>query len=432
MKRHLRSFGMGASLWLALASPSLAAEAPLTLHEVVGLARDRHLSVKASRHMLQAAEAQKSEAFSRYLPSLGLETGPSYSHLPGANLAAIPGVGGMVGFPSSGTVIDTTLSLRQVVFDGFATSDAVRLAELGVDISREQLKASEQETMQNAALAYFQVLRAEGLRRVATETLAQDEEHLHQGEARFAAGNTTRMDVLQLKAIVANARVALKQAQNAVEIARLGLAHAIAQPVADRPLAAPQGLSVRLQESASAIRQRPDFRQAELRVTQSETRSALESRGLWPTISATSRYSQRDANQGIVSAGVTVGWSFLDSSRVLRRMEASQNEAEASRLQLQLTSQVIELELQQGLKRRDEALGRAEALKEGLAAAQEAYRLAKERFVAGLATNVELRDVQTTLVQTENSLLQAETDWREAEVRLARAMGVDLAGFLAQ
>ncbi|MNT95961.1 Outer membrane efflux protein [compost metagenome] len=72
------------------------------------------------------------------------------------------------------------------------------------------------------------------------------------------------------------------------------------------------------------------------------------------------------------------------------------------------------------------------ALQEALTAAQEAYRLATSRFEVGLATNMELRDVQTTLVQTENNLLQAETDWREAEVRLARAMGVDLAGYLGR
>ncbi|GEM_PF-2170751 len=433
MKQISSIMGVGATLWLALTLQ--AAATPLTLGEAVKLAHGRHLSVQASQHMLRSAQAQQREAASRYWPSISLETGPSYSHLPGAGFGSIPGMGGMVGFPSSGTVVDTTLSVRQTLFDSFATHDAVRFAELGVEIGQQQLKQVEQETMLNAALAYFQVLRAEGLRRVAAENAKQNADHMRLGRSRLAAGTTTQMDVLQLQAISANAQVALIQAENAVEIARLGLSNAINQPLDNRELVAPQAFAVLATADAAklaTVQQRPDFQQAQLRMKQSETRASLEGRGLWPTVSANSRYSQRDTNQGTLSAGVTVSWNALDSSRVLSRISASENEAEASRLQLQLTQQAIELELQRGLKTRDEAQRRAVALKEGLSAAQEAYRLAKSRFELGLAMQVELRDVQTTLVQTENNMLQAETDWREAEVRLARAMGVDLAGFLGR
>lgn len=431
---------MGATLWLALTFPVVAATSgpasPLTLGEVVHLALDRHISVQASQHMLRAAEAQRREASSRYWPSIGLETGPSYSHMPGSGIASFPGVGGMVGFPSSGTVVDTTLSLRQTIFDSFATQDAVRMAELGVELGQQQLKQTEQDTMLSAALAYFQVLRAEGLRRVAAEDHEQNEEHLRLGQSRVEAGTATLMDVLQLKAIASNSRVALLQSQNAVEIARLSLSNAINQPVENRALVTPQALGLpgtgNAAQLASVFPERPDYQQALLRTKQSETRASLEGRGLWPTLAASSRYSQRDTNQGILSAGVTVNWNVFDAMRVKSRIEASESEAEASRLQLQLTKETIELELQRGVKTRDEARSRTVALKEGLQAAQEAYRLAKSRYALGMATQLELRDVQTTLVQTENRLLQAETDWREAEVRLARAMGVDLSRILGR
>lgn len=442
MYRNSTKLVAGAALWLALAAQAAAAPvaagnaSPLTLREVVKLAREHHLSVQASRHMLRSAQAQQREAASRYWPSISLESGPNYSYLPGMNIGSIPGMGGMVGFPSSGTVVDTTLSLRQTIFDSFATPDAVRLAELGVEIGEQQLKQAEQDTMLNAAIAYFQVLRAEGMRRVAAENLKQNEEHLRLGQSRLVAGTATQMDVLQLRAIASNARVALTQAENAIDLARLGLANAINQPLDDRSLAIPQAFGDLAVGDSTAlgatVQQRPDFQQAQLRTKQSETRASLEGRGLWPTVAASSRYSQRDTNQGLLSAGVTMSWSVFDSARVRSRITASENEADASRLQLQLTKQAIELELLRGVKTRDEAHSRALALKEGLKAAQEAYRLGKSRFELGLATQVELRDVQTTLVQTENNLLQAETDWREAEVRLAKAMGVDLSGFLGR
>ena len=64
-------------------------------------------------------------------------------------------------------------------------------------------------------------------------------------------------------------------------------------------------------------------------------------------------------------------------------------------------------------------------------AAQEAYRLAVQRFKVGLATTFEVTDVQNTLIQASNNYVQATNDLRVAELRLARALGVDLASYLS-
>ena len=79
-----------------------------------------------------------------------------------------------------------------------------------------------------------------------------------------------------------------------------------------------------------------------------------------------------------------------------------------------------------------EAKQRVETAREGLQSAQEAYRLAVKRYQVGIGTTFEVTDVQSTLVQSGNNYVQATNDLRVAEVRLARALGYDLAQLLTK
>jgi len=56
-------------------------------------------------------------------------------------------------------------------------------------------------------------------------------------------------------------------------------------------------------------------------------------------------------------------------------------------------------------------------------AAAEAHRVLGERFAAGVATNTEVLDAQTAMLQAELDRTRALSNARIAEARLARAVG---------
>jgi outer membrane protein TolC len=420
----------------ALAQPG---DPALDLLDTVQLARDNSLAAQLARQQLQGTQANRALTLGQVLPTFSLQTSANYNELPGGGFAALLGSGsggGLVGFPAQGVTVDNTLQAQQVIFDAFATRDALAIADLQLKASQLAVVQAEQDAMRDAAVAYFQVLRAQGLADVSAETVTQTQEQLRLGELKLKAGTGTRAEVLQLRANLANAQGSLTQARNGVNIARLQLSNAVNAPVGDRPLdASPRVPTLAVspeKDLSSGIARRTEVQRLALQQEANETQVGLESRALWPNVAAVGRYSQRGFNQGQFLAGLNVNWALFDGFKTRNRMELAQNNAEVAKVQVEQTRQQIALDIRQQYQTREEARTRIATAREGLSAAQEAYRLALKRFQVGLATTFEVSDVQNTLVQSGNNYVQAVNDLRVAEIRLARALGYDLAGFVAE
>jgi outer membrane protein len=289
--------------------------------------------------------------------------------------------------------------------------------------------------MANTAIAYFDVLRNEGLAAVAEDAVKQGQEHLRLGELRLKAGTGTRADVLQLRAQAANVQGQLMQARNGVNLARMTLANLLNAPVGDRtlvaaPLVPPVPLDL-AKDLAPGVDRRPEVQAALAKREADSTRVSQQSRALWPNLTANGQYSQRDLNEGQFVAGLKLNWTLFDSFKVRNQMESALAAARVDQVQVEQTRQRIALEIRQQYQTRDEARQRVQIAREGLASAQEAYRLALKRYAVGVATIFEVTDVQTTLVQSGNNYVQGTNDLRVSEVRLAKAVGLDLGSYFA-
>ena len=437
--RALRSPLLALALVAALAGPALAQpQEPLSLYEAIQLARANSLAAQQSRQAINVTQAERAATLSSVLPTVGLQSSANYQELPGASASAFGGgaFGNIVGFPATGAYVDTTISASQTIFDAFATRDQLTIIEDNLTMGKLAAVQAEQDAMQQAALSYFDVLRAEGLAGVAQESVRQASEHMRLGELRLKAGTGTRAEVLQQRAQLANAQGQLGQARNAVNLARLTLSNMLNAPVGDRPLAgdpAVPPLRVEIaRELKPAIARRTEVKQLEARQHAEETRVSLESRALWPNLAANGRYAQRNLSEGQWQAGVTLNWTIFDSFRVRNRMASALEQARVTRLATEQARQRVALEMRQQYQSREEAQQRVATAREGLAAAQEAYRLALKRYQVGVATSFEVTDVQTTMIQSSNNYVQAVNDLRAGEVRLARALGYDLAEMLTR
>lgn len=427
------------------AAPAAPAAAPvarpdLSLADVVLLARDNSLGAQLNRRKLASSVASRQVTVSSAYPSLELQTQAQYSKLPPGPIAELfgqmgAGGGGIPGFPAPGVVVDNTIQASQVLFDAFRTRDAIAIADIQNDIARLSVTQAEQDAMANAAAAYFNVLRAQGLTDVASNTVKQAQEHLRLGDVRLRAGTGTKAEVLQLRAQLANAQQQYTQARTGATLARLQLSNAVNAPVRDRRLDPDPGvpsLQVAAQGSMDeGLSRRTEIQQLQLGEKIDETRVSLESRALWPTVAAVGRYAQRGFSQGMFTAGLGLNWTLFDGFKVRAKIEQARADAEAAKVQMEQLRQNIALEINQQFETREEARARIVTAREGLASAQEAYRLAVHRFEVGMAAPSELTDVQNTLVQAGNNYVQAVNDLRMAELKLAKALGVDLAAYLA-
>ena len=122
-------------------------------------------------------------------------------------------------------------------------------------------------------------------------------------------------------------------------------------------------------------------------------------------------------------ASVNVSWSLWDGGR--RRAE--QAEAAANTRALTARSADFDRQLAFEVEQRrldlDSSIAAIAATEAGVRAAQEAQRVVGERFAAGVATNTDVLDAQTDLLQAELDRTRAIASAHLAMARLDRALG---------
>lgn len=195
----------GLLVTLAFASASAAAQQPATLPDAVKKALLGNPEVQARWHAFLATRHEEDVARGGYLPRLDLATGIGHERLSPPGQAS-----------TSLSRRDAGLTLSQMVYDGFATRDEVaRLAHAKLTRYYELLDATE-TTAQEAAQAYYDVLRYRELSRLAQENYAQHLQVFNQIQQRVQAGVGRRVDLEQ-----AGGRLALSQSNAITEASNL-------------------------------------------------------------------------------------------------------------------------------------------------------------------------------------------------------------------
>jgi len=184
-----------------------------SLNDILTVAYRTNPTIRAERAQYRATKELKAQAWAGALPSATASA--SIEHLDQTNTSAFSGDGDFDFEPRSAGV-----SVEQPVFTGFRNLNAIKQARSRVRAGGARLISVEQQVLQNAANAYFQVLRdtkvyEANLENVKVLLRQQDEAAL-----RFEVGEITKTDVAQAEARLAGARAQLASAQAQLAVSR--------------------------------------------------------------------------------------------------------------------------------------------------------------------------------------------------------------------
>ncbi len=98
------------------------------------------------------------------------------------------------------------MSLQQTLYNGERTRNSSKQAESQIDAARENMRLTEQNTLQNGATAYMNVLRDTAILNLRKNNITVLEEQLRQTRDRFEVGEVTRTDVAQAQSSLAQSR----------------------------------------------------------------------------------------------------------------------------------------------------------------------------------------------------------------------------------
>jgi outer membrane protein len=98
------------------------------------------------------------------------------------------------------------VSVQENLYNGERTRNSSKQAESQIDAARETMRLTEQNTLQNGATAYMNVLRDTAILNLRKNNITVLEEQLRQTRDRFEVGEVTRTDVAQAQSSLAQAR----------------------------------------------------------------------------------------------------------------------------------------------------------------------------------------------------------------------------------
>jgi outer membrane protein TolC len=413
----------------------------LTLERAVAVAADTAPAVQLAALRAVQAEQRVREVRGALLPSLSaaasearrtanLETfGFAFPLPPGQS---IPSKIGPV------DVFDARLRASTPLFDpaGIARVRAVRAAAEG---SRADRATAAESSGQRAALAYVQGERACAMVAARREDVRLAGDLVTLAQAQLDRGVATALDVTRARTQLAAAQGLLSVARNQLEQARLAVTRAmgvgpttgvvIADALGPRTAAgavpADADAAVR-----AAFANRPELRSAEQAERAARLSAAAVRAERLPRLDLAADYGLSGLNPvdafPTYSLAVQVSVPVFDGFRREARQEQQQLAAQEARVRAGDLRAQVEADVRSALL--DVATGEDQQriAAERLRLASEELSQAQERFVNGLAGNIEVINAQQNLVRARDAVIEAQYASAVARVSLARATGTTL------
>ena len=315
---------------------------------------------------------------------------------------------------------------------GLAAARAVRSA---VTSDRDQVGADVTLAVHEA---YWNVLYAREVARIAESSLEQARAHLHQVELFRKQGARSEYELLQAQVDAANQEPTVVAARSTAKLALLGLKRRL-----NLPLSQPVSLETPLEfegdrlpvpsETPVDAAARPALKSAEAMVQARRAAVRVERAGRWPELKATASVSHqafpadgtptRDQFQRSVDATLKLEWPMFQGFRTFGGVQRATNELRQATAQRDAMVQAAELELAQARLGVDETLATLAARRGAAKLAERAHYLADVRWKNGLGTQLEVSDARLRMQDAQVNEVLALKEYRLALARLERAAG---------
>lgn len=402
----------------------------LTLDEAIAIALEGQPQIQARLFDYAAARYRVNQALSPLLPQLAINWTASKSS--SVLLFNSPTGAGTVPITVTREFWETSfaqIQLSQLLFDFGKTFAATEASRRLAEVAREDVELQRQLITLTVKESYTNIVFSERLTRVQQQALDRAQLNLRSAQGFFEVGTRPKSDVTRAEVDVANARVDLIRARNAANLARVALNTAMGI-AADTPTQVVDNLAYqevpidRARLLDEALRQRPEYRQANLQANAAESVVQQTFRNFFPDITGSGSYGkQRSTFDQAWSVTLSLNWPIFDGGNRIARYQEAKANLGGARARVKAQALQIAQDVEQAQFTIAETKERITAAQAAVASAQENFRLAQGRFDAGVGTILELTDAQLALTQAQNTEAQALADYRIALARLDRAVG---------
>ncbi|HEU4885265.1 MAG TPA: TolC family protein [Longimicrobium sp.] len=448
----------------ALAAAPLAAQGgdtlDLPLGQALQLARGGEEVGLATRRA-DAATAAVGSARAGGMPTVRLSS--TFSHV--YENARAQAVGQIFNQPNT---YNTNATLSVPLFQGGRTRNATRAAASLRDAATAEVAGAELDVSLQTLDAYLAAQLAERLVGIQERNLLLAEERVRQAEQFEQGGRGSRYDVLRARVERSNLVPALIQARGDRDVALQELRRLTNLPP-EQPLrlsteldaaavhAAAESLAGAALVDSAALEALPAVRAARLRARAGDATVRAANAALLPTVSVNlvQGYQAFPLNWSLPvrpggldtvecpagsaadrvctqqnggwfsdrSLQVAVNWPVWDGNRARNDLRQVRAQAAIADLQAVQAAENARADAARARTQMDAARATFDAVRQTVAEAEEAFRLASLRYARGLGTQLEVSDAQLALLTARTNEARATFDLYLATAELARALG---------
>ena len=430
--------------------------ASLSLEQALAIAFANSATLQAQREQVAAALATVQAAMGSYWPTISAFAAGGYegnrtsttANKPNDNLGLGPAFNPTDGpfyVPKGGSSATTTgewgveggLQLNYALLD-FARTPTVRAARASLEQQRNSYANQLRSLQLQVSEAYYKLQQDEQLVRVYDANLRNDLVILQDTLDLKQAGLVPRLDVLRRRAIQASDEETLIQALADRAVARRQLAvllnlPASVTPSPSDPIVVQPRWPLDLEASLlAAYRGNPELEAILATRTALAQQSQATAAGLLPKLSlfangggSSSQTSVGDielggggccgstllplstTNSWDWSAGLTLTWLLFDAGTTAGQARALAKREAAAAQQYAATRNDIRLRIEQAFFNHEASLAKLSSARRGVAAALEAYRDVRLRYLTGLDSELNLSNTQDRLINSQVQRLNA-------------------------
>jgi outer membrane protein len=392
----------------------------LSLQEAEQIAIQNHPQIQVATALAAAAEAQRRAVRAPYYPTAN-------GSLTGAEAVDSNRIGaGLLNSPAVFDKYANGFAVSQLITDFGHTHELVKSASLHARAQEENVVTSRADVLLQVDQAYFGVLRAQALLRVAQQTTSERQVVSNQVTQMASNQLKSQLDVTFANVDLAQAQLLLIQAQNNLQgsyadlTRALGFADQRTYNLSEQPQtpAPPPDLPTLIQQ---AMMGRPELISQQFEVNSAQSFATAE-RDLWfPTVSAVAAaglipfhttVNATGLNDQYAAAGFNVNIPIFNG----HAFGALRNEAQARALAQQQNLRDLQDRIVRDVNKAwldaNSGYQRLAVVQQLVDQATQALSLAQARYQLGLSSIVELTQAQLNLTQAQIEQVNATYDYQ--------------------
>ncbi len=428
--------GMATELVSAEESESHPPELKLSLREAIQAAIDNNVNVQLLKERIAAAQSQANTSLGALLPNVG---GYLNGRNQTVNLAAfglpsdrLAGLGLTRSVTDPFEVYDARATLVQNIFS-LSLIQRWRAAKSGVEVAGLEAEVTKRDVMATVGLMYIEALRADEAVKAREADNELSRQLLKLARDRKAAGVATGLDVTRQEVQLENNTQRLLVSQNEQESARLNLIRALGIAF-DIRLVLTDELKFMPVETQAPEQALLTAREQRLELRAQENRQRLASLSLSsvtseriPSLSLNGDYGwiglKPEDALSTRSIGLTLSVPIFDGGQRESRISENRSRVRQESIRMKDVSDQVTLEVRNALLTLESSTQQVGVAARGMELALKELTFAKDRFAAGLTTNIEVTNAQTSVARARDNQIEALFRFNASRINLARAKG---------